>query len=145
MNNEANNYSILFDLIGALARRRFQVGERGFASIGLNHTEARLLTILDGLEGKATQDTLSNSLRVDRSNAGRALKNLEDGGFVRRSKDAADARTNLVQITAKGRKSATKISQLRVEMAQSFFGTMTQEQAGLAIELLKQADSGKVA
>lgn len=72
-----SNRQELFDLIGALGRRRYQVGEQAFSSLGLNHTEARLLTILDRESGEATQDALSSSLFVDRSNAGRALKSLE--------------------------------------------------------------------
>ena len=81
------NRQELFDLIGALGRRRYQVGEQAFSSLGLNHTEARLLTILDRESGEATQDALSSSLFVDRSNAGRALKGLEQRRYVSRHKD----------------------------------------------------------
>lgn len=137
-----SNYSTLFDLIGTLSRRRFLAGERAFGRLGFNHTEARLLTLLDGHGGRANQDLLSNSLSVDRSNAGRALKNLEQSGMVRRSKDVSDARTNLVQLTAKGRRSVAQIAKARMEMAQTFFGEMTEEQAGQVIELFKVAEQG---
>jgi len=142
---EASNFSILFDLIGTLSRRRFQAGERAFARLGFNHTEARLLTLLDGHGGKANQDVLSNSLSIDRSNVGRALKNLEQSGMVRRSKEVPDARTNLVQLTSKGRSSVALIAKARTEMAGAFFGEMTEEQAGRVIELLKGVDQGGVA
>ena len=92
----------LFELIGALARRRYQAAERSYAPLGLNHTEARLLTMLAGEGGAATQDALSRRLFVDRSNAGRAFKRLEQAGYVGRRKDDADNRTNLVDITAEG-------------------------------------------
>ncbi|MEJ7787147.1 MAG: MarR family transcriptional regulator [Solirubrobacteraceae bacterium] len=48
--------------------------------MGLNHTEARLLRMLDEEGGAATQDALSRRLAVDRSNAGRAFKRLEQAG-----------------------------------------------------------------
>ena len=72
----------LFELIGVLARRRYHAADRSYASLGLNHTEGRLLTMLDADPGAATQDALSRRLLVDRSNAGRAFKRLEQAGYV---------------------------------------------------------------
>ena len=43
----------LFDAIGVLARRRYQTAERHFARLGLNHSEARLLTLHAALEAEA--------------------------------------------------------------------------------------------
>ena len=82
----------LFELIGALARRRYQTAERFYAPLGLNHTEARLLKMLDNEAVATTQDALSRRLFVDRSNAGRAFKRLEQAGHVDRRKDDADNR-----------------------------------------------------
>lgn len=135
----ANPYSLLFDYVGVMARRRYQIGERRFATLGLNHTEARLLSLLSQQGGKASQDALSNMLSVDRSNAGRALQSLERSDYVVRGDDAADRRTKSVQITKKGREAAAEISRLREEMAQSFFGTLTEEQAGEIASLLNGA------
>jgi len=131
-----NSLQALFDLIGVLARRRYQTAEQYFATLGLNHTEARLLTLLSEEGGAAGQDALSNRLFVDRTNSGRALKHLEDEEYVRRRRDAEDKRANLVEITAKGRKAVTEISKLRKKMAQSFFGDLTEDEAGRIVELL---------
>lgn len=131
----------LFELIGALGRRRYQAGERAFSSLGLNHTEARLLTILDRESGEATQDALSNALFVDRSNAGRALKRLEQGGYLVRRKDDADSRTNLVEMTDMGREAVVEISRIRQAMAQTIFGDLTEAQAGAVVDLLRKTFS----
>ncbi len=131
-----NSLQTLFDLIGVLARRRYQTAEQYFATLGLNHTEARLLTLLSEEGGAAGQDALSNRLFVDRTNSGRALKHLEDEEYVRRRRDAEDKRANLVEITAKGRKAVAEISKLRKKMAQSFFGDLTEDEAGRVVELL---------
>ncbi|MCA9908666.1 MAG: MarR family transcriptional regulator [Anaerolineae bacterium] len=133
-----DNFLTLFDLIGVLARRRYQVGERYFAALGLNHTEARLLRLLSQEGGEATQDALSNLLFVDRSNAGRALKRLEQEGYVARNKDDADKRTNLVQITNKGLEAVKEISELGKEMAHSFFGDLTEDEAGTIVDLMRK-------
>jgi DNA-binding MarR family transcriptional regulator len=129
----------LFDLIGVLARRRYQTAERSYAALGLNHTEGRLLKILDEEGGAATQDALSRRLSVDRSNAGRAFKRLEQAGYVGRRKDDADSRTNLVDITAKGRKAAAEITRLGDEMARSFFGDLSEAGAAKVVRLLRKA------
>lgn len=134
-----NSFQTLFDLIGVLARRRYQTADRCFAALGLNHTEARLLTLLRQKDGLATQEALSNLLTVDRSNAGRALKRLELAGHILRRKDDADRRTNFVQITAKGRKTVAEIAKLRKKMAQTFFGDLQQHEAGTIVDLLRKA------
>jgi MarR family transcriptional regulator, transcriptional regulator for hemolysin len=129
----------LFEVIGALARRRYQTADRIYASLGLNHTEARLLSMLDGEAGTTTQDALSSRLHVDRSNAGRAFKRLEQAGCVVRRKDDADSRTNLVAITPKGRKAAAKVNQLSDEIARTFFGDLTEADAATVVTLLRKA------
>lgn len=133
-----NNLLTLFDLIGVLARRRYQTAERYFSTLRLNHTEARLLTLLQRENDVITQDALSNLLFVDRSNAGRALKSLEHQGYIERCQNDADKRTNLVQITARGREAVTEILKLKEKMAQDFFGDLTEEEAGEIIELIRK-------
>ncbi len=134
-----NAFEELFDLVGDLARRRFRAGERGFAKLGLSHTEARLLTLLQHAGGEAAQDILSNALSVDRSNAVRALQRLAENGFVLRRKDEADRRANLIRITPKGSKVAGKIAMMRKELAQQFFGDLREPEALVVLELLRKA------
>ena len=134
-----DNFLTLFDVIGELARRRYQAAERCFATLSLNHTEARLLTLLGQQGGTATQDALSNRMFVDRSNAGRALSHLEQVGHIERRKGAGDKRTKLVQITAKGQTTVADIAKLRSKMAHSFFGDLTADEAGSIVDLLNKA------
>ena len=136
---EMNNFLKLFDLIGVLARRRYKTAEQNFSALGLHHTEARLLTLLHQENGVATQDALSNRLFVDRSNAGRGLKSLEQGGYIKRSENEGNKKTKLVQITEKGRRAVVEISKLREKMAQSFFGDLREDDAGAIAELLQTA------
>lgn len=129
----------LFELIGALARRRFQAAERSYAALGLNHTEGRLLKLLDGEGGAATQDALSRRLSVDRSNAGRAFKRLEQAGYVARRKGDGDNRTNLVEITPEGRAAAAEVNRLSDEIARTFFGELSEADAATAAAVLRKA------
>jgi DNA-binding MarR family transcriptional regulator len=139
MSYEQTGRNGLFDLIGKMARQRYLLGERGFARLGLNHTEARILTLLSNAQEAPTQDALSSQLTVDRSNAGRALKSLEQRQLVLRMKDCADGRTSTVHLTEEGRKHALHIQAMRVEMAHTFFGTLTDEQADHIMKILDGA------
>ena len=134
-----DTFLTLFDVVGELARRRYQAAERYFSALGLNHTEARLLTLLGQQGGIATQDALSNLIFVDRSNTGRALQHLEQAGHIERRKDDADKRTKLVQITAKGQTTIADIARIRSKMAQDFFGDLTEDEAGSIVDLLSKA------
>lgn len=136
------NLLALFDLVGVLARRRFLAAERHFSTLGLNHTEARLLTLLHREGGDAAQDVLSNMLHIDRSNAGRALKSLEHEGLIERYRHEADKRTNVVRMTERGRAMVAEIARLKVTMAEGFFGHLTDEQAGEIVDLLRRAGAG---
>ena len=133
-----DNYQNLFDLIGVLAHRRYKAAEQNFSALGLNHTEARLLTLLDRENGVATQDALSNMLFVDRSNAGRGLKRLEQGEYIARRENEDNKKTKLVLITEKGRQAVVEISKLRKKMAQSFFGNLKEDEAGAIADLLQK-------
>ena len=134
-----DSFDALFDMIGVLARRRYQTAERSFALLGLNHTEARLLSLLHQENGQATQDALSNMLFIDRSNAGRALQRLERDGYIVRRKDDADKRTNLVQIKDKGGEAVREIKKIRKRMAQEFFGDLKKQEASAIVAMFEKA------
>ena len=129
----------LFDAIGALARRRYQTAERFFSELGLNHTEARLLTLLQQKGGAAAQDALSEMLYVDRTNAGRALKRLEQDGYISKRRGEDDKRANLVRITAKGRDAAAAVSRLKKRIARSLFRGINEDEARAATLVLTKA------
>jgi DNA-binding MarR family transcriptional regulator len=129
----------LFEMIGALARRRYQTADRSYASLGLNHTEGRLLKMLGNEPGATPQDALSRRLFVDRSNAGRAFKRLEQSGYVVRRRDDADNRSNLVEITPKGREAAGEVGRLGDELARTFFGGLSEGEAATVVTLLRKA------
>lgn len=133
-----DNLQILFDQIGELARLRYAAAERSFAVLGLNHTEARLLTLLDREGGECSQDVLSAQIVVDRTNAGRALKHLEVAGLIQRQKGVEDKRTNLVKLTLDGERIVSDVARIRAQIARTFFADLTNDEAGTVISLLSR-------
>lgn len=129
----------LFELIGVLCQRRYQAAEKHFSALGLNHTEARLLRLLDRSQGEARQDALSNAVFVDRSNVGRALNGLEKKELVKRSTSQSDKRARNVRLTAKGKQTVTKLSKARAQIVEGFFGGLSDEDAGAVAAILRNA------
>lgn len=136
---ERTGFLVLFDLIGQLARKRFQTAEQHLVRLGFNHTQARLLSLLSHHDGVATQETLSSSMFVDRSNAGRALKQLEQRGYLTRKPDPHDHRTKSVQLTGKGRKAVLEIAREKKAIAEQMFAGLREEEAYFIATLLKNA------
>ncbi|MCC7479292.1 MarR family transcriptional regulator [bacterium] len=133
----AASHSELFELLGELARRRFQSAESSFARLGLNHSEARLLKLLSAAGGQAAQEELSAGLGIDRSNSGRALKSLEQQGLILRSA-GEDKRRKLVRLTAEGRRKATAAGRLRGEIISAFLGRLSEADAAELCRLLRR-------
>lgn len=134
----ASSYSELFDLIGELAHKRFRMAERALIVLGLNHSEARLISVL-AQQGSMTQDALSATLTIDRSNAGRSLKKMESRGYIIRTKDELDKRTNVVAITDAGRKVAVEVDAVRDSLVSALFQDLAEEDAEVIVDLLRRA------
>ena len=67
-------------------------------------------------EGPLRPTALSGLLDVDLSVVSRQIRSLEDGGFVSRTPDPADARATLISATTTGREAFEAIAQRRTEV-----------------------------
>lgn len=137
------DYKKLFDLIGDVSRHRYRLAESYFAAMGLNHTEARLITLLTQAGGMSAQDVLSNQLLIDRSNAGRALQKLEKQGYIQRQPSQNDKRTNQVSLTTKGQATAKEIERIAKQMATAFFAPLNQDDARHLLSVLEKLMAGQ--
>jgi DNA-binding MarR family transcriptional regulator len=133
-----SRFHLLFDVLGQLARRRFQLAEQYFAKVGLNHTEARILSLLHQSEGTSAQDDIANKMNIDRSNVGRALKNLEGRGLVMRAKSTQDKRVFMIQLTDEGQSCVAQITEIKNHIIDTFFGEMSEDEAAVVYGLLKK-------
>ncbi len=129
--------SKLFDLIGELARKRFRLAERELMVLSLNHTEARLLSLLREQDGCA-QEVLTAAVVVDRSNVGRSLKKLEKQGYIVRQRDADDRRAYVVSLTDTGRALGEQVSKVRDRIVDTFCQNINERDARSAVEVLSK-------
>jgi len=75
---------------------------------GITSAEYSFLLYLYRKE-KATQDELSSYLYIDKAATARAVKSLEQKGYVTKDKDNADKRFNRIRLTDKARKHEAEI------------------------------------
>lgn len=134
MNHEP--YVALFELLGELARARYSLAEQGYAPLGLNHTEARVVHLLS--QAAIAQDQLSARFMVDRSNVGRAVKSLEQQGLVVRQANPADKRTSLLALSASGQQLALQLGGTKQQIMAQFFQGLEPDEASVVYGLLKK-------
>lgn len=130
---------ILFDMIGTVAKRRYQIAEQFLSTIGLNHTEAILVTLLRNAGSEATQEELSRMVIIDRSNVGRALRRLREHIYITFHKDNIDRIVNIIQLTPSGHTLARKIDKIKKRMANELCCGPTQDEAEHIIMLFNKS------
>jgi DNA-binding MarR family transcriptional regulator len=90
--------SVLIAQLGRGLRPRI---EQAIAPIGLRPRELLALQHLRE-RGPSAQQTLADLLRVDPSNLVGVLNDLEDAGLIVRSRDRADRRRGIIELTDQG-------------------------------------------
>lgn len=130
--------SQLLELITEISRQRYRLAEQSFATLGLTHTEARLLTLLVKADGEASQEALSAQLVIDRSNVGRALKSLENRGYIIRAASQADKRAKVMRITEQGLSLAQQLRIIGTEIEQQLLRDISTYEAELAQRVLQK-------
>ena len=104
----------------------------------MNHTEARILSLVNQHLGKVSQDEIGQRMTIDRSNVGRAVKSLESREFVRRCRSEEDRRAFIIELTESGREQVTKIAEIKSQIVEAFFNDMTEDEASVIYGLIKK-------
>jgi len=90
------------------AASRLMVRELGFMDATVaatNYPASAVHTILEiGIRGPMTSGELCDFLRLEKSSVSRMVRKLIDCGELRETPDEADARSKLLSLTAKGRR-----------------------------------------
>jgi DNA-binding MarR family transcriptional regulator len=95
--------------------------QRGLAARGLTQTRAQALWAILHLE-PVTQAKLAEALRVTPRNVTTLIDALEETGFAARKDHPTDRRATLIELTAKGRKAASRLKMETGEFAELLFG-----------------------
>jgi DNA-binding MarR family transcriptional regulator len=90
-------------------------------------------------QGGTTQQQLGETLHLDKNNCVILLNDLEDDGFVARTRDPTDRRRHLVAMTPSGRKALERAEEKLETVEDEVIGSLTEEERAALRELLAKA------
>jgi DNA-binding MarR family transcriptional regulator len=130
-------------LLDHLARRMRVRAESALAPVGLRPRHLIALTVLRD-HGGSTQQGLSTTLQIDRTNLVGLLNDLESEGLIARRRSPEDRRRHIVELTDVGARRLAKAEFALAAVEDEVLSALDVEQRELLYGLLQQATRGHV-
>ncbi|WP_342304329.1 MarR family transcriptional regulator [Methanolobus sp. ZRKC5] len=128
-------------LISITYRSNFVRLNTRMKELGLSGGQFSVLMVLSHNQG-VTQDTLAWRLLLDKGGIARAVKVLEDKGFIERITDENDRRAVHIYLTESGERIIPEVIRIDQEMEQIIFSGFTEkEKTQIKALLLKMAQN----
>jgi DNA-binding MarR family transcriptional regulator len=125
-------------LLDHLARRMRLRAESVLAPFGLRPRHLVALTVLRA-RGGSTQQALSTTLQIDRTNLVGLLNELEGDGLIERRRSSEDRRRHVVELTTAGAERLAKAEFALATVEDDVLGALDDEQRETLYQLLHQA------
>ena len=93
------------------------------------------------IEDGRNQEELAEVLKIDKGTTARAIKKLEENGFIRREKDEKDKRSNRVYLTEEGKGMKDNIFFVLNQWDKKMSEQLDEEERELMIKLLSKVCS----
>lgn len=93
------------------------------------------------IEDGRNQEELAEVLKIDKGTTARAIKKLEENGFIRREKDERDKRSNKVYLTETGKDMKDRIFFILNQWDKKMSDQLNEEEKELMINLLRKVCS----
>ncbi|NLO56979.1 MAG: MarR family transcriptional regulator [Thermovirga sp.] len=111
--------------------------DRLFRDSDIGHGPRRFLVEIALFPG-LTQEEVSEKLLMDKTTTARAVKQLENGGYITRSRDLADRRRYLLNPTEKGSEVLPKVLEARKDCHLALAKGFSEEELEMALEMLQR-------
>jgi DNA-binding MarR family transcriptional regulator len=108
-----------------------------FEKYNIGSGQYLFLMFLSHSEG-VTQEEMSSRLFIDKGTTAKAIKRLEDEGYIKRSVDDKDKRAYKVYLTEEGRKVTVEISKVLHHWNNILTSDFTEEEKEIALNLLQR-------
>jgi DNA-binding MarR family transcriptional regulator len=130
-------------LLDHLARRMRLRAESTLAPFGLRPRHLVALTVLRD-HGGSTQQALSTTLQIDRTNLVGLLNELEAERLIERRRSSEDRRRHIVELTEAGRELLAKAEFALATVEDDVLGRLDDDERETLYRLLQQATSDRV-
>jgi DNA-binding MarR family transcriptional regulator len=111
---------------------------------GLTDVQFNLMMLLQHQSGSAdglSQARISEMMLVNRANITSLIDRMEKAGFVIRTPDPTDRRTNIVKLTGQGRNLLAKIEPLYIDQVRQIMAALKQADQENLIKMLERIRS----
>ncbi|MDG5749029.1 MarR family winged helix-turn-helix transcriptional regulator [Qipengyuania sp. XHP0207] len=112
-----------------------RIAEQYRKRFALKTTEWRIMAVL-GDSGALTQRDLSQLTLMDKVPVNRSCKRLEERGLVRRSPNAKDGRSHLLELTVEGRAVHAGIMPLARQIEEELFAVLSDDERAMLRDML---------
>ena len=124
-------------LAGAVARVGHRLLVEALAEHGLRLPHFAVLAALSDF-GPTAQHELADRLAINRSHLVGYLDEVEGRGFVRRERDPADRRRQLVTLTAAGRSQVRRLREVALRSQDAFLGSLSAAERATLVTLMRR-------
>lgn len=115
---------------------------KSFDKYNIGSGQYSFLIFLSHSEG-VTQEEMSCKLSIDKGTTAKALKKLEEEGYVKRSVDEKDKRAHRVYLTDEGRNIIDDVFEVLYNWNNILTADFTEEEKELALKLLQRMIENK--
>jgi DNA-binding MarR family transcriptional regulator len=129
-------------LIAVLARGMRRRIEQALEPVGVRPRHLLVLSHLRAAGGAAAQQTLLDVAGVDPSNLVGLLNELEDAGLIVRSRDRADRRRGVIELSRKGRRVLDDVDRALRSVDDEVLGALDEDERAELNALLARAADG---
>lgn len=105
--------------------------------LGIGSGQVMFLLELYRGDGKSQED-LAEALHIDKGTTARAIKKLEEAGFVSRVKDEIDKRANKVYLTNKGKEVQENVFSIMIKWENKIVTNLSKEESKHLLNLLNK-------
>lgn len=130
-----NNCKYIGKYISQLYRKGSSFISKQLNELGIGSGQVMFLLELYRQDGRS-QEELSEVLHIDKGTTARAIKKLEEEGFLTRIKDEMDKRAYKVFLTQKSKDLKQNIFDVMLNWEDSITSKLTNEEADMMIMLL---------
>ena len=123
--------------ISQLYRKGSTFINKGVSKYGIGSGQFMFLLELYIKDGK-NQEEISEILKIDKGTTARALKKLEEQGFVTRIKDVNDKRANKIYLNNKAKEVEDGVLDVLIDWNKQITKTLTKEEEDVLKNLLEK-------
>lgn len=119
-------------------RLRRKLFDRNVKSLGIHHTQHRILMYISRHDGVISQKQISERFEISPAAVAGTIKKLEHNGYITRTVSENDNRYNDIQITDKGRKIIDDSRSFFIKIDKKTFENFTDEEVEQLMYLLNK-------